>query len=161
MLTVLAIIILSYLLGSIPSAVIISRAFKGIDIREYGSKNAGFTNVYRVLGPLPAAIVLIIDIGKGIVAVLFLTQITLDPVALNPVSLKILAAISVILGHVFPIFAGFKGGKGIGTALGALFSLGIGRIHHHSCHYQVCLSWLTCGRQFYTSCLAVRKILSS
>ncbi len=123
MLTILGIIILSYLLGSIPSAVIISRAFKGIDIREYGSKNAGFTNVYRVLGPLPAAIVLIIDIGKGIVAVLFLTQITLDPVALNLVSLRILAAISVILGHVFPIFAGFKGGKGIGTALGALFSL--------------------------------------
>ena len=123
MLTILTIIILSYLLGSIPSAIIISRAFKGIDIREYGSKNAGFTNVYRVLGPLPAAIVLIIDIGKGIVAVLFLTQITLDPVALNLVSLKILAAISVILGHVFPIFSGFKGGKGIGTGLGALFSL--------------------------------------
>ena len=123
MLTILAIIILSYLLGSIPSAVIISRAFKGIDIREYGSKNAGFTNVYRVLGPLPAAIVLIIDIGKGIVAVLFLTQIALDPVMLNLVSLKILAAISVMLGHVFPIFAGFKGGKGIGTGLGALFSL--------------------------------------
>ena len=123
MLTILTIIILSYLLGSIPSAIIISRAFKGIDIREYGSKNAGFTNVYRVLGPLPAAIVLIIDIGKGIVAVLFLTQITLDPVALNLVSLRILAAISVMLGHVFPIFAGFKGGKGIGTALGALFSL--------------------------------------
>jgi glycerol-3-phosphate acyltransferase PlsY len=123
MLTILVIIILSYLLGSIPSAVIISRAFKGIDIREYGSKNAGFTNVYRVLGPLPAAIVLIIDIGKGIVAVLFLTQIILDPVALNLVSLRILAAISVMLGHVFPIFAGFKGGKGIGTGLGALFSL--------------------------------------
>jgi glycerol-3-phosphate acyltransferase PlsY len=123
MLTILAIIILSYLLGSIPSAVIISRAFKGIDIRDYGSKNAGFTNVYRVLGPLPAAIVLIIDVGKGMVAVLLLTQISIGPVGLSLASLKILAAISVILGHVFPVFAGFKGGKGIGTGLGALLSL--------------------------------------
>ena len=123
MLTILVIIIFSYLLGSIPSAVIISRAFKGIDIRDYGSKSAGFTNVYRVLGTLPAIIVLIVDIGKGMTAVLLVTQISFEPVILNLVSLKILAGISVILGHVFPIFAGFKGGKGIATALGALFSL--------------------------------------
>ena len=123
MLTILVIIILSYLLGSIPSAVIISKAFKGIDIRDYGSKSAGFTNVYRVLGPLPATFVLIVDIGKGMAAVLFLTQIFFDPVTLNLISLKILAGISVIFGHVFPIFAGFKGGKGIATGLGALFSL--------------------------------------
>jgi glycerol-3-phosphate acyltransferase PlsY len=123
MLTILMIIILSYLLGSIPSAIIISRVFKGIDIRDYGSKNPGFTNVYRVLGVLPAIIVLIMDIGKGVSAVLLVTQISFAPVTLNLVSLKILAGISVILGHVFPIFAGFKGGKGIATALGALFSL--------------------------------------
>jgi glycerol-3-phosphate acyltransferase PlsY len=123
MITILVTIILSYLLGSIPSAVIVSKVLKGIDIRDYGSKNAGFANVYRVLGPLPATIVLIMDIGKGMVAVLLLTQISFDQAALNLVSLKILAAIWVILGHVFPIFAGFKGGKGIGTGLGALFSL--------------------------------------
>jgi glycerol-3-phosphate acyltransferase PlsY len=123
MLTIFVIIIYSYLLGSIPSAVIVSKAFKGIDIRDHGSKNAGFTNVYRVLGVLPAIIVLIVDVGKGMTAVLLLTQISFDPVTLNLVSLKILAGILVILGHVFPIFAGFKGGKGIATALGALFSL--------------------------------------
>jgi glycerol-3-phosphate acyltransferase PlsY len=123
MLTILVITILSYLLGSISTAIIISKAFKGIDIRDYGSKNAGFTNVYRVLGVLPAAIVLIIDIGKGMAAVLLLTQISFAPVTLSLISLKILAAVSVILGHVFPIFAGFRGGKGIATALGALFSL--------------------------------------
>jgi glycerol-3-phosphate acyltransferase PlsY len=123
MLTILVIIILSYLLGSIPSAVTISRAFKGIDIRDYGSKNAGFSNVYRVMGVFPAIIVLIMDIGKGMAAVLLVTQISFDAVLLNLVSLKILAGILVILGHVFPIFAGFKGGKGIATALGALFSL--------------------------------------
>jgi glycerol-3-phosphate acyltransferase PlsY len=123
MLTLLVTIVLSYLLGSIPSAIIISRIFKGIDIRDYGSKNPGFTNVYRVLGTLPAIIVLIMDIGKGVSAVFLVTQISLGPVTLNLVSLKILAGILVILGHVFPIFAGFKGGKGIATALGALFSL--------------------------------------
>jgi glycerol-3-phosphate acyltransferase PlsY len=123
MLTILAIIILAYLLGSIPSAVIISKTFKGIDIRDYGSKNAGFTNVYRVLGVLPAIIVLIMDVGKGMAAVLLVTQISFGHVILNLVSLKILAGVSVILGHVFPILAGFKGGKGIATALGALFSL--------------------------------------
>lgn len=123
MLSIFTITILSYLLGSIPSAIIISKVFKGIDIRDYGSKNAGFTNVYRVLGALPAMIVLIVDIGKGMAAVLLLTQISFDLVTLNLISLKILAGISVILGHVFPIFAGFRGGKGIGTGLGALFSL--------------------------------------
>ena len=123
MLSILTITTLSYLLGSIPSAIIISRVFKGIDIRDYGSKNPGFTNVYRVLGTLPAIIVLIMDIGKGVAAVLLVTQISFDPVTFNLISLKILAGISVILGHVFPIFAGFKGGKGIATALGALFSL--------------------------------------
>jgi len=123
MLTISVIVILSYLLGSIPSAVIVSKAFKGIDVRDYGSKSAGFTNVYRVMGVLPAFIVLIIDIGKGIVAVLLVTQISFDPVTLNLISLKILAAVSVILGHVFPVFAGFRGGKGIATGLGALFSL--------------------------------------
>jgi len=76
MLTISVIVILSYLLGSIPSAVIVSKAFKGIDVRDYGSKSAGFTNVYRVMGVLPAFIVLIIDIGKGIVAVLLVTQIS-------------------------------------------------------------------------------------
>lgn len=123
MLTILVIIIFSYLLGSIPSAIIISKAFKGIDIRDYGSKSAGFTNVYRVLGALPAIIVLLVDIGKGMAAVLLVAQISFDLVALNLISLKILAGILVIFGHVFPIFAGFKGGKGIATALGALLSL--------------------------------------
>jgi glycerol-3-phosphate acyltransferase PlsY len=123
MFSIIFVTVSSYLLGSIPSAIIISRIFKGIDIRDHGSKNPGFTNVYRVLGVLPAIIVLTMDVGKGITAVLLITQISFDPVTLNLISLKILAGISVILGHVFPIFAGFKGGKGIATALGALFSL--------------------------------------
>ena len=120
----LAIIAISaYVMGSIPFALIISRIWKGIDIREHGSRNAGFTNVYRVIGPLPAAIVLVLDIGKGAAAVLLPIQILPATLPLSPVDVKILAALCVILGHVFPLFAGFKGGKGIATGLGALLSI--------------------------------------
>jgi glycerol-3-phosphate acyltransferase PlsY len=115
--------ILSYLLGSVPFSIIMGRLWKGIDIRDYGSKNAGFTNVYRVVGPLPAVTVLVLDIGKGMAAVLLLTKISFDAAPLNPIDLKIIAAICVILGHVFPVFAGFKGGKGIAAGLGALLSI--------------------------------------
>jgi glycerol-3-phosphate acyltransferase PlsY len=123
MLINLIIVVLSYLLGSVPFGLIMGKMWKGIDIRDQGSRNAGFTNVYRVVGPLPAIIVLILDVTKGITAVLLLTRISLNTVNMDPIDLKILAAFFVILGHVFPIFAGFRGGKGIATGLGALISI--------------------------------------
>lgn len=123
MLQLLFIVLFSYLLGSIPFGIIVSRLWKGIDIREHGSENPGATNVYRVIGPIPALIVLILDIGKGLVGTLWLSRISIDQPFLNPVSLMILAGIAVILGHVFPIFVGFKGGKGVATGLGVLISL--------------------------------------
>jgi len=121
--SIVAIIILSYLLGSCPFSIIISKIWKGIDIRDYGSRNAGFTNVYRVVGPLPAVIVLVMDIAKGMTAVLLITQIALNSVSLSLIDLKLIAGVSVILGHVFPLFAGFKGGKGIAAGLGVLLSI--------------------------------------
>ena len=123
LISAVVIAILSYLLGSVPFSIIICRVWKGIDIRDYGSKNAGFTNVYRVIGPLPAAIVLILDVCKGMAAVLLITQISLDSVSLSLIDLKLIAGFSVILGHVFPVFSGFRGGKGIATGLGALLSI--------------------------------------
>jgi len=123
MLSIIALIVLSYLLGSCPFSIIISKIWRGIDIRDYGSKSAGFTNVYRVLGPLPAVIVLVLDVAKGMVAVLLLTQISFNSIPLSLIDLKILAGVFVILGHVFPVFAGFRGGKGIATGLGALLSI--------------------------------------
>jgi glycerol-3-phosphate acyltransferase PlsY len=123
MLSLLVIALLSYLLGSIPFGIIITRLWKGIDIREHGSKNPGATNVYRVVGPIPALIVLILDIGKGLVATLWLSRLSIGQPFLNPVSLMILAGIAVILGHTFPVFSGFKGGKGVATGLGVLISL--------------------------------------
>lgn len=119
----LIIIALSYLLGSVPTSIIVSKIYKGIDIRDYGSKNAGATNVYRVLGPFPALIVLILDVAKGMIAVLYITQLSFGDPYLNLSLVKMLAGISAIIGHIYPAYVGFKGGKGIGTGLGVLLAL--------------------------------------
>jgi len=123
MLSLLIIIGLSYLLGSIPTSIIVSRIHKGIDIRDHGSKNAGATNVYRVLGPVPALIVLGFDVAKGILAVLILSQLSFGDSYSNLILVKILAGISTIIGHIYPVYVGFRGGKGIGTGLGVLLAL--------------------------------------
>jgi glycerol-3-phosphate acyltransferase PlsY len=123
MLSIISITILSYLLGSIPFGIIICKLWKGIDIREYGSKNLGATNVYRVIGPIPALIVLLLDISKGLIATLLISRIVIDQSLFNHTSLMIIAGLVVILGHIFPIFAFFKGGKGVATGLGVLISL--------------------------------------
>ena len=113
--------IAAYLLGSIPSAVWIGKKYYGIDIREHGSKNAGTTNMLRVLGKRAAIPVFIIDYFKGFVAVILTSLMRYDD-AVNDawlINLRIIATIFVVLGHIFPIFAGFKGGKGVATLLGA------------------------------------------
>ena len=125
---VTSIIIAAYLLGSIPSAVWIGKKYYGIDIREHGSKNAGTTNMLRVLGKRAALPVFIIDYLKGFLAVTLTSLMRYDEafdVAENPaahnwlINLRIIATAFVVLGHIFPIFAGFKGGKGVATLLGA------------------------------------------
>ncbi len=114
---------MSYLLGSIPFGIIIGKMWKGIDVRNYGSKSAGFTNVYRVVGTLPAVIVLVLDIAKGMIAVMLITQINFGTTWASMIDLKVIAGASVIVGHVFPVFFGFRGGKGIATGLGVLWSI--------------------------------------
>ncbi len=123
MIGTVAVALLSYLLGSVSFSILVSRIWKGIDIREHGSKNAGFTNVYRVVGALPAVIVLILDIAKGMVAVLLVTHVASGSAPLGSADLKLMAGFLAIVGHVFPVFAGFRGGKGIATGLGALVSI--------------------------------------
>ncbi len=109
---------LSYLLGSIPTAYIFGKLLKGIDIREHGSKNVGATNAFRVLGKGPGAAVLILDIIKGIVAVVFVAGL-LDA----SVTGCIIAAVAAVCGHNWTCFLNFKGGKGIATTLGVLIGL--------------------------------------
>lgn len=112
-------IIASYLLGSIPTSVWIGKYFYGIDIREHGSGNAGATNTFRVLGKIPGIIVLIIDILKGSAAV-SLSYLFEDALPSNEfVDIEIGLAIACVFGHIFPVFAGFRGGKGVATLLGA------------------------------------------
>lgn len=115
--------IVAYVIGSINFAVIFSRKFAGFDVREKGSKNAGTTNVLRTVGKKVAAITLLCDILKGVVAILvaLLAQVMWE--GFDIVTLKYIAGFMVILGHTFPIFFEFRGGKGVATAIGVLLML--------------------------------------
>jgi glycerol-3-phosphate acyltransferase PlsY len=113
----------AYLLGSIPTAVWIGRIYYGIDVREHGSKNAGATNTFRVLGKKPGLIVLIIDVLKGVAASLlpvFILEMNWDDLLIK---VQIGAAFLVVFGHLFPVFAGFRGGKGVATSLGVVIGI--------------------------------------
>ena len=116
--------ILAYLLGSIPSAVWIGQRFYGIDIRERGSKNAGATNVLRVLGKKPALLVFVIDVLKSVIPVYFLPFLSVYLQGSEMyVTYQLFLGVMVVIGHIFPVFAQFRGGKGVATLLGV--TLGI------------------------------------
>lgn len=124
------IIILSYLIGSIPTSIIISRAAKGIDIREHGSGNAGGTNVMRVLGWKHGTLVILLDALKGVLAVVIVARLHYGSMPFENATpfddftlVQIIAGISAVIGHIWTVFAGFKGGKGIATALGMLLMI--------------------------------------
>ncbi len=120
----LVLIIFAYLIGSIPTALIISRKFFGIDIRDYGSGNMGATNTYRVLGSKYGTIVMVFDILKGIFAVSLFTFLPYYfHHELERTNFMIGLGLAAVLGHVFPIFAGFKGGKGVATLFGMVLAV--------------------------------------
>ncbi len=113
-------VIVAYLIGSISFSVIISKKMAGFDVREKGSGNAGSTNMLRSVGKKAAAITLICDILKGVVAILIAIILGNIFKNSNKELLLQIAGIAVVLGHTFPIFFGFKGGKGVATSLGIL-----------------------------------------
>ena len=124
------IVVLSYLVGSIPTSIILSKLSHGIDIRHHGSGNAGGTNVARTLGWKAGAIVVAFDILKGYVATMIVTKLMYGPIPFDnhtPFAditvVQIIAGCAAILGHIFTAFGGFRGGKGIATALGALIGV--------------------------------------
>ncbi len=128
MLTLLAILAVSYIIGSIPTSLMAGKMLKGIDIRNFGSGNAGGTNAFRVLGWKPGLIVTLIDIVKGVVAAVSVVAFFRNhPIGafpdMNEVALRLLAGMSAVIGHVFTLFAGFKGGKGVSTAAGMLIGI--------------------------------------
>jgi glycerol-3-phosphate acyltransferase PlsY len=116
--------ILAYLLGSLPSAVWIGKIFHNIDVREHGSGNAGATNTVRVLGWKTGIPVLLIDLAKGWVAAMLPVFFSLAPRGTPTlINLQIMTGLIAIVGHIFPVFAGFRGGKGVATIFGVLLAV--------------------------------------
>jgi glycerol-3-phosphate acyltransferase PlsY len=121
--------LMAYLIGSIPSAIWVGRKFYGIDVREHGSGNAGATNVFRVLGKGPGTVVLLMDIIKGFLSVMLAYQMgyyfaeqgtqSSQMTGFFPVAFGVLS----VVGHMLPIFAKFKGGKGVATLFGVIIAL--------------------------------------
>ena len=116
-------ILAAYLLGSIPTAVWIGKSFYGIDVREFGSGNAGATNTFRVLGRKAGIPVLIIDIIKGTLAVALSYLSTFRFGTSEFVNLQLGLGVAALIGHIFPVFAGFRGGKGVATILGIVICI--------------------------------------
>jgi len=115
----IALIIIScYLLGSIPFGYIVGKLFKKVDIREFGSGNIGATNAFRILGPSLASLVLLSDVGKGILSIYLVRFFSIDNLLIFTI-----AGLAVICGHDWSLFLGFKGGKGIATTFGVVFVL--------------------------------------
>lgn len=120
MLKYILVVIVAYLLGSISFSVIISKKLAGFDVREKGSGNAGSTNVLRTVGKKGAILTLICDCLKGVIAVLIAYIVSKTTQNADGALLVQLAGLAVVLGHTFPIFFNFKGGKGVATSLGVL-----------------------------------------
>ncbi len=125
------ILLVSYFLGSVPGALWSSKALHGVDIRNYGSKNCGATNAFRVVGWQAGALATLVDFGKGFVSAgVVAATIRIDPIPNLGVLgwetatvLGLMAGLMAVVGHMYPIFARFKGGKGVNTAAGMLFAL--------------------------------------
>ncbi len=118
----LLIVLLSYLAGSIPTSVIVGRLFFGRDLRQFGSGNAGATNAFRVYGWKGGVPTVLVDVGKGVLATLAIARLP-APASLPPELVQLVAGCSAVIGHVWTVFAGFRGGKGVGTAAGMVASL--------------------------------------
>ena len=131
MVATVTVLFVSYLLGSTPSAIWVGKAFKGIDVREHGSGNAGTTNTFRVLGVPFGVTVFVLDFMKGFVSSFWISGLAFfwfsGPLAPPnwdvEAFLSISCGMAAVFGHMFPVFAGFKGGKGAATACGMLFGI--------------------------------------
>lgn len=115
-------LLISYLIGAFPTAVLAGKVLKGIDIRKEGSGNVGATNTWRVLGWRAGVAVLAIDLAKGVIAATVIAKLPLRPLPLDQAVVAILCGLAAVIGHVFPVYIGFRGGKGVATATGMLLA---------------------------------------
>lgn len=129
MLSLLAIVILSYLVGSIPGSVWLGKALHGIDLREHGSGNAGATNAFRVLGWKAGVLATVVDLGKGLLASGVIATLRIDDLPSGfavwhiETVVRLIAGVAAVIGHMYPVWAGFRGGKGVNTSAGVLIAL--------------------------------------
>ncbi len=129
MLSLLLIIVFSYLVGSIPASIWIGKGIYGIDIRQHGSGNAGATNAFRVMGWKAGTLTTLVDAGKGFLAAGGIALLRVDPINFSfgswdtEVVIQLIACLCAVIGHMFPVWARFKGGKGANTAAGALLAI--------------------------------------
>lgn len=125
MIELLILVFIAYIVGSTPTSIIVSRLKYKTDIREHGSGNAGATNIFRTFGWKPALFVTLIDVFKGWLPAYVAGNLQSDTIlfATNPDGLMIIAGFAAVLGHTYTVFAGFKGGKGVGTLAGMLIAL--------------------------------------
>lgn len=144
--TIAILILLAYLFGSIPTAVWYGKTFHKIDVREHGSGNAGATNTLRTLGNKAGFIVLFIDLFKGFLATSLIHFSDFEVGTQNYFNFQMALGVTAVLGHVFPLFAGFKGGKGIATLLGMCIAL----------NYSIALICIV----FFVSIVAVTRFIS-
>lgn len=129
MASLLLMLFLCYLVGSIPASLWAGRLLHGVDVRRHGSGNAGATNAFRVLGWRAGTIAMIVDLGKGLLAAGLIPMFFLAPEGLGlgvweaDTVMHILGGLAAVVGHIFPVWARFKGGKGVNTSAGVLFAL--------------------------------------
>ena len=117
-------VLLAYFIGSIPSAIWVSKWFFGVDVRDYGSNNAGATNTFRVIGRVAGFTVLFFDILKGWISVKILTSLILyEPQSSEFINMQLVVGITAVIGHVFPIYEKFQGGKGVATLMGIILAI--------------------------------------
>ena len=157
----LAGIIISYLLGSIPTAYIFGKIFKGIDIRKFGSGNVGATNAFRLLGPAWGFIVLILDVLKGVIPVTVLANHSSGYTEISPEVLRIVFGFVCVCGHNWTLFLRFRGGKGVATTLGVLIGLALSVVELRLILLLVILVWLVVFLIFrFVSLASVASALS-
>ena len=125
LLIIAAFLLAAYLIGAIPTAVWVGQYFYGVDVRQHGSGNAGATNTFRVLGKKPGAIVMLVDILKGWAATSLASfLVSLDIISPdNLILFQLVMGVLAVIGHIFPVYVGFKGGKGVATLMGMVLAI--------------------------------------
>jgi glycerol-3-phosphate acyltransferase PlsY len=153
---IVLLILLGYGLGSIPTGLCIARWQKGVDIRQYGSGNIGMTNVLRAVGKGAAALTLVGDLLKGLVPVLLARAWLVSPWAIG------LVALAAVIGHLYPLFAGFHGGKGVSTTLGAFMPLLPGPLLVAFVVFAISVAWrrqVSLGSMAAATCLPIAALI--